>query len=91
VLGVYEGTALRDHWRLGTDRERSADEYGVVIRALLGDTRTAIDGIAVACVAARSGEGPRLAMPKFGWWILKRRLRWRPTQLFKLHAKPQYR
>jgi type III pantothenate kinase len=50
VLGVYAGATLRDHWRLRTDRERTADEYGVLVRELLGDTRTAITGVAVSCV-----------------------------------------
>jgi type III pantothenate kinase len=50
VIGVYDGTALRDHWRLRTDRERTADEYGVLVRELLGETRAAIRGIAVSCV-----------------------------------------
>jgi type III pantothenate kinase len=50
VLGVYAGTALQDHWRLRTDRERTADEYGVLVRDLLGDRRAAIRGVAVSCV-----------------------------------------
>jgi len=50
VLGVYAGTTLQDHWRLHTDRERTADEYGVLVRELLGDMRAAIRGIAVSCV-----------------------------------------
>lgn len=34
VLGVYEGTELVDHWRISTDRLRTTDEYGVLIREL---------------------------------------------------------
>lgn len=36
VLGVYEGEKLRDHWRLLTQPERTADEYGVLISHLTG-------------------------------------------------------
>lgn len=29
VLGVYEGKKLLYHWRIGTDREKTSDEYGM--------------------------------------------------------------
>jgi type III pantothenate kinase len=51
VLGVYEGTALRQHWRLATERNRTADEYGVLLRALFaGGGTPAIAGVAVSSV-----------------------------------------
>jgi type III pantothenate kinase len=51
ALGVYEGKALRHHWRLQTDSRRTADEYGVLVRNLLaGAGSPAIGGIAVASV-----------------------------------------
>lgn len=34
VLGVYKDTELMDHWRISTDRQRTTDEYGVLIREL---------------------------------------------------------
>jgi type III pantothenate kinase len=34
VLGVYKGDELKYHWRIETDRNRSADEYGMIIKAL---------------------------------------------------------
>ena len=34
VLGVYKDTELLDHWRISTDRQRTTDEYGVLIRQL---------------------------------------------------------
>ena len=37
VLGLFEGATLRHHWRLRTDARRTADEYGLVMRELLGD------------------------------------------------------
>ena len=38
VLGVFDGTQLRAHWRLTTRREQTADEYGLFIEALLRST-----------------------------------------------------
>src|SRR5437867_10222928 len=34
VLGVYREDELLNHWRLATERERTADEYGILIRTL---------------------------------------------------------
>ena len=41
VLGVYKDTELLDHWRISTDRQRTTDEYGVLIREVfyLNDLR----------------------------------------------------
>ncbi|HWP98138.1 MAG TPA: type III pantothenate kinase [Syntrophomonadaceae bacterium] len=33
VLGVYEGEKLLKHWRIRTDSQRTADEYGVLIKS----------------------------------------------------------
>jgi type III pantothenate kinase len=51
VLGVYEGRRLLQHWRIQTSAGRTADEYGVLIRALLsGPESTELDAAALACV-----------------------------------------
>jgi len=53
VLGLYQGAALRALWRLATSRERTADEYGVLIHNLfaLENLSTAnISGIMIASV-----------------------------------------
>ncbi|MBI4455449.1 MAG: type III pantothenate kinase [Acidobacteria bacterium] len=34
VLGVFQGDRLLTHWRLTTQRERTADEYGILCRNL---------------------------------------------------------
>ena len=34
VLGVYEGERLLHHWRVWTDREKTSDEYGILLRNL---------------------------------------------------------
>lgn len=53
VLGVFEGDVLAHHFRLSTDRARTEDEYGVLIRALLAERGiewTAVDDAIVASV-----------------------------------------
>jgi len=37
VLGIYRGDELEHSWRLATARERTADEYGILARQLIGD------------------------------------------------------
>jgi len=34
VLGVYEDEELLYHWRVSTDRQKTADEYGVLMKSL---------------------------------------------------------
>lgn len=34
VLGVYEGEELLRHWRISTDRQKTGDEYGMLINNL---------------------------------------------------------
>lgn len=53
VLGVYQGQTLLTHWRLLTETERTADEYGVIISQLASSEnigKVDIDAIIVACV-----------------------------------------
>ncbi len=53
VLGLYEGETLRALWRLGTNREQTADEYGVVIQNLFALEKLSasdIGGIMIASV-----------------------------------------
>ncbi|HEV2500524.1 MAG TPA: type III pantothenate kinase [Terriglobia bacterium] len=53
VLGVYAGADLRGHWRLSTNREQTADEYGILIRNLLsldGMQASSIKHVMVASV-----------------------------------------
>jgi type III pantothenate kinase len=50
VLGVYRGDALIKSWRLATARERTADEYGILARQLLGDAASGLDGAIVSSV-----------------------------------------
>ena len=53
VLGVFQDAQLRSQWRLATNREQTADEYGILIRNLLsmeGIERGQIAGIMIASV-----------------------------------------
>lgn len=53
VLGVYDEQQLRYHWRLQTVRERTADEWWILVKSLLSDASldpSVIGGIAVSSV-----------------------------------------
>jgi type III pantothenate kinase len=47
VLGLLEDGEVSADWRVSTDDRRSADEWAVLLRGLLGDAAEEIDGIAV--------------------------------------------
>lgn len=53
VLGVYEEDELKYHWRIETSRNKTEDEYGMVIKSLLehvGMSFSDISGIIVSSV-----------------------------------------
>src|SRR5574341_531319 len=53
VLGVYDGEKLLHHWRVFTDREKTSDEYGILIRNLYEGSQFSsrqIQAIAMASV-----------------------------------------
>src|SRR5262249_24163858 len=53
VLGLNQGKKLITHWRLTTQAERTADEYGVIISQLIGYSGhrgQQISAHAVSCV-----------------------------------------
>ncbi|MCZ6779772.1 MAG: type III pantothenate kinase [Acidobacteria bacterium] len=52
ALGVYEGSELRTHWRLATDRERTADEYGALCRQLFAASTVAVDSVHAAILSS---------------------------------------
>lgn len=47
VLGLLEGEEVVAHWRVSTDQRRTADEWVVLMRGLLGDAEGSVDGIVV--------------------------------------------
>ena len=53
VLGIFKGKELMDHWRVSTNRLRTTDEYGVLIRNLFylnGVNSDEIDAIIISSV-----------------------------------------
>jgi type III pantothenate kinase len=51
VLGVYRGDTLLNSWRLATARERTADEYGILARQLVGHPKElSLEGAMIASV-----------------------------------------
>ncbi len=53
VLGVYKGSELKYHWRIATNREKTEDEYGMMVKQLFTSEKlntTDIDGIIISSV-----------------------------------------
>jgi type III pantothenate kinase len=46
-LGLVRDGEVSAHWRVGTDERRTADEWSVLIRGLLGRDADAVDGVSV--------------------------------------------
>lgn len=70
TLGLYEGTALRHIWRLQTLHQRTADEYGLMVRQLLANAGVAVgqvsDVIAASVVPALTRTVDELVESTFG-------------------------
>ena len=59
TLGLFDGDALRAHWRIMTDVPRTSDEYGVLLRGLLAGRDIPLDavqGVAIGSVVPRITE-----------------------------------
>ncbi|MBI5286164.1 MAG: type III pantothenate kinase [Deltaproteobacteria bacterium] len=53
VIGVYDGDNLIQHWRIGTKKARTADEYGIMLMDLFNFARLhpgSIKGSILSCV-----------------------------------------
>lgn len=53
VLGIYQNNALISHWRVSTDRQKTSDEYGILLRNLFdfqGHRFSDITAVAIASV-----------------------------------------
>ncbi len=53
VAGLYRGETLAYHWRFLTEAERTADEYGVLLRSLFASCElslSSVDGIVMSSV-----------------------------------------
>ena len=42
VAGVFDDKELVCHWRFSTDRSKTADEYGILLRSMFNYTRSVI-------------------------------------------------
>jgi type III pantothenate kinase len=77
VLGVYDGDVLVDYWRIRTEREKTADEWGILFRDLfLFDKLNMRDftGIIISCVVP-----PVLNMLEGMWGRTASSTQWPPT------------
>ena len=53
VMGTYEGKNLLKHWRISTDRQKTGDEYGILMHDLFryqGIDMTDIKSIIISSV-----------------------------------------
>ncbi|MBI3752629.1 MAG: type III pantothenate kinase [Deltaproteobacteria bacterium] len=53
VLGIYQGDRLVHHWRIGTKKARTADEYGIILMDLFNFAQIkagSIDSAIISCV-----------------------------------------
>jgi type III pantothenate kinase len=57
TLGVWDGRSWQREWRLQTDSERTADEFGILLTGLLREARLekSIDGVILSSVVPRLG------------------------------------
>ncbi|MDR3560012.1 MAG: type III pantothenate kinase [Negativicutes bacterium] len=52
VLGVYDGANLLYHWRISTDRQKTADEYGVLMNSLFTHRGFSLEDIKAAIISS---------------------------------------
>jgi type III pantothenate kinase len=52
VLGIYDGENLLKHWRISTDRQKTGDEYGMLINNLLTYGDLTIDDISAIIISS---------------------------------------
>ena len=53
AIALFNGDRLVHHWRIKSDREKTADEYGILLCQLLAHRGVGVDsvtGVAAACV-----------------------------------------
>ena len=52
VIGVYQDEEALAHWRIGSDRHKTADEYGLIICQLFQQVKIEIDGLNEAIISS---------------------------------------
>src|SRR6516162_7741296 len=57
VFGVYDGEQLIMHWRLSTQKDRTVDEFGILLRNLFSLERIDAKRIRKVIIASREYRG----------------------------------
>lgn len=52
VAGVFDDKELVCHWRVSTDRSKTADEYGILLRSMFNYTRMPMDQIKAIIISS---------------------------------------
>ena len=52
VAGVFDDKVLVCHWRFSTDRSKTADEYGILLRSMFNYTRMPMDQIKAIIISS---------------------------------------
>ncbi|MCX5895469.1 MAG: type III pantothenate kinase [Proteobacteria bacterium] len=52
VLGIYEGDRLVTHWRIMTDRDKTSDEYGILLQSLFAARSVSPDSIKAIIISS---------------------------------------
>ena len=63
VIGVFERNELREHWRLSSEKERTADELALIFQGLLAQVGLSfgrnVTGVVISSVVPRVREAMR--------------------------------
>lgn len=65
VLGLIEDGEVGAHWRVATEERRTADEWAVLLRGLLGATEAEVAGIAVCSTVPAALHSWREMLPRY--------------------------
>ncbi|HWU31415.1 MAG TPA: type III pantothenate kinase [Marmoricola sp.] len=67
TLGLVHGGIVLEHWRVATDNRRTADEWAIVARGLLANSRVSaeVDGVAVCSTVPGVLHEWRAMLPRF--------------------------
>jgi len=60
VLGLYDGDTLAQHWRISTDREKTGDDYGILMYSLFSYNGMSLEAVTDVIV---SSVVPPLTVP----------------------------
>lgn len=52
VAGVYDGKELLTHWRISTDRQKTADEYGISLYNLFAYSKMAMEDVEAVAISS---------------------------------------